>query len=99
MTRSHLVFIASLAGIIAAATEAHASKKLFVGGVSWTTADFALVDKSILLAMAVMDVDISLTDARAGTLLNPGSTLPASSSLGIVKPGPAILQGENTPIP
>jgi hypothetical protein len=92
MTRSHLVLIAGLAVVVALTTEARAGNKLFVGGLPWdTNEDFAFVDESTDPARVVHDVGISLTDAREGTLLNPGSTLPASSSLGIVNLGPDDL--------
>lgn len=92
MTRSCLVLMASLTVVVALVSEASASKRLFVGGLSWNTDDdLAFVDTSIDPARVVQDLSISLTDARAGTLLNPGSTLPASSSLGIVNLGPDDL--------
>jgi len=92
MTRSCLVLIASLTVVVALVSEAWASKRLFVGGLSWNTDDdLAFVDTSTDPARVVQDLSISLTDARAGTLLNPGSTLPASSSLGIVNLGPNDL--------
>lgn len=86
MTRSHLVLIACFAGVVAFAVEARAGNKLFVGGLSWTTADYGFVDTSTAPATVVMDVNLSLS-GRAGTLQNPGSTLPTSSSLGIINPG------------
>lgn len=88
MTRSCLVLLAGLAGVSALAPEAQAGNKLFVGGLSWTTSDFAFVDKSIDPGTAVQDVSISLRDAHGGTSQNPGNTLPATSSVGIVNPGP-----------
>lgn len=86
MTRSQLILVASLAGVVALAAEAQAGNKLFVGGLSWTSADYGFVDTSTASPTVVMDVNLSLS-GRAGTLQNPGSTLPTSSSLGIINPG------------
>jgi hypothetical protein len=92
MTRSHRVLIAGLAVVVALTSEARAGNRLFVGGLSWNTDDdLAFVDTSTDPARVVQDVSILLTDARVGTLLSPGSTLPASSSLGIVNLGPDDL--------
>lgn len=92
MTRSQPIIIAGLAVVVALASEARAGNKLFVGGLSWNTDDdFAFVDTSTDPARVVQDLSISLTDARAGTLLNPGSTLPTSSVLGIINLGPDDL--------
>lgn len=91
MTRRHLVLIAGLAVVVTIASEVRAGNKLFVGGLSWSTDDYAFVDTSTEPARVVHSANLSVTDSRAGTLLNPGSTLPASSSLGIVNLGPDDL--------
>ena len=88
MTRSHVVLIISLAGLVSLVSEAEASNKLFVGGLSWSTDDsFSFVDTTTGPGTVVQDVSISLRDSRAGTLLSPGTTLLASSSTGVVNPG------------
>lgn len=87
MTRSQLKLTVILAGFLAFTTEAQAGKKLYVGNLPYSATDgFSISDKSTLPATAVMDVKLSLS-GRTGTLQNPGSTLPTSSSLGIINPG------------
>jgi hypothetical protein len=89
MSRTHFVLLASLAGIIAFATEAQAGKKLYVGNLPFSATDkVGIFDPSTNPATELQDVTISLNDARIGTMQNPGNQLPSSSSLSIVNPGP-----------
>jgi hypothetical protein len=89
MSRTYLVLFAGLAGIFACATEVQAGKKLFVGNLPFSATDkVGIFDPSTSPATELQDFGISLNGAHIGTLQNPGSTLPSSSSLGIVNPGP-----------
>jgi hypothetical protein len=88
MSRTYLVLLASLAGIVAFTTEVQAGKKLYVGNLPFSATDrFGIFDPSTSPATELQDVGISLNDARIGNLQNPGSSLPAGSSVGIVNPG------------
>jgi hypothetical protein len=88
MTRKNLVVAASLAAILAFATEARAGKKLYVGNLPFSATDkVGIFDPSTSPATELQDVTISLHDARIGTMQNPGGPLPASASLSIVNPG------------
>jgi hypothetical protein len=89
MSRTHLVLFASLAAVFTLVTEAQAGKKLYVGNLPFSATDqFGIFDPSSSPATELQDVGISLNGAHIGTLQNPGSPLPASSSLGIINPGP-----------
>jgi hypothetical protein len=80
--------MASLAVVLALTTEAQAGNRLFVGNLPFSATDgFGIFDPSTSPATEVQDVGISLNGAHVGTMQNPGSTLSASSSLGIANPG------------
>jgi hypothetical protein len=88
MSRTYLVLLASLAGTVAFTTEVQAGKKLYVGNLPFSATDrFGIFDRSTSPATELQDVSVALNDARIGTLQNPGSSLPASTSAGIVNPG------------
>jgi hypothetical protein len=89
VSRNHLVLFASLAGVLAFATDAQAGKKLYVGNLPYSATDkVGIFDPSTSPATELQDVRISLNGAHIDNMQTPGAALPSSSSLGIVNPGP-----------
>ena len=86
MSRTYLLRVFSLAVVIAVAsfTTTLATEKVVIEHEG-----FQFVDPSTNPPTPLQDVAVTLNGAHAGTMQNPGSTLPSSSSLGIVNPDPA----------
>lgn len=95
MIRTNLILVCSLAGLVSVAninpslansrSSAHAVERLTIAPEA---IGFGLVDTSTDPATALQDINFSLNDARIGTVQNPGGTLPANLSGGLVNPGP-----------
>ena len=97
MTHRFLVIFGGLAGVLAlanvtpnaqASDNGHAKESIKVVFEEWK---IQLVNPSTNPPTPLQDVNFSLNDARIGTLQNPGGTLPANLSGGLINPGPDAL--------